>query len=143
MNDATSSSLPAWWNDRYDSAWVRVKAALLRDLEQTRRDLGSHRDHELRQGAGDTILQALGREPIPPSGIPNAPDPEAWEAGLRYGYGAGLSDRYQSHGAWTEHLECDLRDDWDRMKSGQSWDAVRERVRDGFEHARTQVMSHV
>lgn len=142
-NKVTTSNRPAWWNDRYDSAWERVKGALTRDLEQTKRDFGSDRSAELNQDVGDTLKQAMGKEPIPPKGVPNPPDPDEWAGGARYGYGAGLADDWRTHAAWGDELEGSLRRDWDSMKSGRSWDQVRDRVRTGFERARTQVQSHV
>ena len=63
-NKVTTSNRPAWWNDRYDSAWERVKGALARDLEQTKRDFGADRSAELNQDVGNTVKQALGKEPI-------------------------------------------------------------------------------
>lgn len=51
--------------------------ALRRDLEQTKAHLtGGRAGADLDQTAGDTVLQALGREPIPQDGAPN-PEPEA------------------------------------------------------------------
>lgn len=95
MDTSMTSSLPAWWNDRYDSAWDRVKGALLRDLEQTRHDLGFARCRDLQQDALDTILQALGWEPA------------RWRAAEAPGVHLSL-------GAWTAYLASDLRREGER-----------------------------
>lgn len=131
----TTTTRPAWWNDRYDSAWDRVKGALRRDVEQTRHDLGLERAVDLHQDVGDTVKQGIGAEPIPPGKIPNMRD-EDWEEGARYGYGAGLSQGHHEHAAWGERLETDLRRDWERMAPQRRWDDVRSHVKRGFEHAR-------
>lgn len=92
MDTSMTSTLPAWWSDIYDSAWDRVKGALLRDLEQTRHDLGFARCRDLQQGALDTVLQALGWEPA------------RWRI-------AEVSGIHLSLGAWTAYLASDLRGD--------------------------------
>lgn len=140
--NSTRANRPAWWSDRYDSAWERVKAALARDFEQTKRDFGSDQSTELNQDVGDTVKQAMGKAPIPPKNVPNPPDPDEWAGGARYGYGAGLADTWRQHNAWSDDLETSLRRDWEGMKSGRSWDQVKDRVRTGFERARMQAQSH-
>ena len=50
----------------------RVKEALKRDLEQTKHDLTlGKKGEDLDQGVGDTVKQAIGKEPIPPRHIKN------------------------------------------------------------------------
>lgn len=63
------------------------------------------------------------------------------EDSMRFGYGAGLSHNYKALTAWTEHLEGDLRRDWDNLASGHTWNNVRTYVRQGFEHARNKPSS--
>ena len=47
-------------------------SAMKRDLEQTKHDLsGGKKGEELNQDVGDTVKQALGKEPAPPLGVPN------------------------------------------------------------------------
>ena len=67
---ATASWDPAWWTDEHSSSWERVKHAVRRDWEQTRADLADT-GVDLNQGAGDTLRQALGTQPIPIDGLPN------------------------------------------------------------------------
>lgn len=63
---------PAWWQPQHESGWDRVKAALHRDWEQTKADFsGEKRGADLNQHVGDTVRQALGKEPIPPENVPN------------------------------------------------------------------------
>lgn len=47
-----------------------VKDALKRDWQQTKKDF-SRKGTDLDQNASDTVKQAVGKQPIPPSGIPN------------------------------------------------------------------------
>jgi hypothetical protein len=67
---------PAWWTDRHTSSWERVKDAFRRDWEQTKADLSGD-TWSLNQNAGDTVMQALGNEPVPPPGVKTRPtDPK-------------------------------------------------------------------
>ncbi len=67
---------PVWWTDRNTSAWERVKDAFQRDWEQTKADLSGNTP-SLNQHAGDTFMQALGSEPVPPPGVKSHPsDPK-------------------------------------------------------------------
>jgi len=43
----------------------KVKDALKRDWEQTKNDFSKKHGRDLDQDAGDTIKQAIGKEPIP------------------------------------------------------------------------------
>jgi hypothetical protein len=63
---------PTWWTEQYNSTWDRVKEALKRDWEQTKADLSVSTGRDLRQGATDTVKQALGMEPLP---LPHQPNP--------------------------------------------------------------------
>ena len=54
----------------YNKKSGKVKEALKRDLEQTKRDI-TRKGTDLNQDVGDTIRQATGKEPIPPPGVPN------------------------------------------------------------------------
>ena len=69
----TSTWQPSWWNDSHGSAWDRIKEALKRDWEQTKQDLSLPHGHELNQSVTDTIKQAAGSEPIPPTIDPTRP----------------------------------------------------------------------
>jgi hypothetical protein len=65
---------PQWWTESRVSAWDRVKAALKRDWEQTKADLGPRGSgRDVNQNATDTFRQAGGSVPIPPPYEPNAP----------------------------------------------------------------------
>lgn len=66
---------PQWWTERHASAWDRVKDAFRRDWEQTKADLAFD-GHDLNQGAGDTVRQALGSGPIPMPGEKTPTDPK-------------------------------------------------------------------
>ena len=145
MQTTGSPLRPRWWSDQYDSAWDRVKDALKRDFEQTKRDFGSKTAPELNQDLTDTVKQAVGAQPIPPDNVPNAPA-SAWsehENALRYGYGAGLSETYRPHKNWSDPLSNDLEHEWTELKHGRRWEDVQESVRAGFERARLSVQSNV
>lgn len=70
--NSSVTSRPAWWNDQHNSAWDRVKEAMRRDWEQTRADFGGGRD--LNQNVVDTVLQAVGSEPLPAPSVKTRPD---------------------------------------------------------------------
>ena len=127
---------PTWWNDQHSRSWDRVKEAFSRDWAQTKADFSTTRGYELRQSLTDTVKQAVGRERIPPRGVPNENELgyAAAEPALRYGYGA--SAYYFDHDVWDASLEAKLRDDWSEVDSDEDWKIVRHHVRRGWEHAR-------
>jgi hypothetical protein len=125
---------PKWWSEEHRSAWERVKAAFRRDWEQTKADVSS-KGQDLNQDVGDTIKQAAGKQPIPPEGVQTKPDESDWnsvEDGLRYGYGA--KSQYRND-MWDDRLEAKLRNEWDELKTGRSWEDARRAVRDGWDRA--------
>jgi hypothetical protein len=143
MSDAQEETMgtyndPRWWSDEHRSAWERVKAAFRRDWEQTKADVSSH-GQDLNQNAGDTVKQAAGKQPIPPAHTPTRPDTEAdWatvEHGYRYGFGA-RSVYEKDHQDWNDRLEAKLSEEWRDLKTGQTWDEVKTRVREGWDKAR-------
>lgn len=128
-------SNPKWWNDQTTSGWERVKEALRRDWEQTKADLTRTKGQELDQDVGDTLKQAAGKEPIPPPGVPNYDND--WthvEPGVRYGWGA--ANQYTEHGDWDDRVESKLKEEWNDLKSGRTWDEIKASVRRGWESAR-------
>lgn len=75
-NESTRRN-PTWWTEKNASAWDRVKGALQRDWEQTKRDFSSTSGQRLNQNVADTIKQSAGSEPIPPLGVKTRPtDPK-------------------------------------------------------------------
>ena len=75
-NDSTTRN-PTWWTDKNASAWDRVKGALQRDWEQTKRDFSSTSGQRLNQNVGDTVKQAVGSDPVPPLPVKTRPtDPK-------------------------------------------------------------------
>lgn len=123
---------PSWWNDEHEGTWSRIKSALKRDWEQTKADVSS-RGHELNQGVGDTVKQAMGKEPIPPGNQPNPSDKDDnWEdvePAYRYGVGAR-----SQHGSSWDQVESKMSEEWNDLKSGRTWDEVKSRVRRGWDH---------
>jgi hypothetical protein len=80
---------PQWWSKSvHGHAFERVRAAMERDWNQTRHELGLG-GHELNQDIGDTTRQAVGKERIPTPEQANPPRViGAWsEAEVPYGYG--------------------------------------------------------
>ena len=139
---------PSWWNDQHSRAWDRVKAAFARDWAQTQADFSETHGRELAQGITDTFKQVVGKERIPPRGVPNdhdgryvtLPRYEDVEPALRYGYGA--SAYYFDHDDWDASLEAKLRDDWSEVDPSRDWADVREHVRRGWETARAHRHPH-
>jgi len=128
---------PAWWNDGHASTWERVKEAMRRDWEQTKHDVSMKGGHELNQGIGDTVKQAAGKEPIPPSDRANPPkvvgDWNEVELPIEYGYAA--RSHYATPGGWSSEVEGTLKREWNegREKTSHAWEDVRDHVRRGFE----------
>jgi hypothetical protein len=137
MNQKGNTSWrPAYWNDeKHGSAWDRTKEALERDWEQTKADFSKTHGKELNQGADDTVRQAAGKETIPGPRTPNAED-KKWddvEPAVAYGYGA-----HQEYGAmyeqWNDKLETRLATEWDKEKTGRTFDDVKRSVRHGWDY---------
>lgn len=126
---------PAWWNQEHESGWERTKDALKRDWEQTKADV-SKKGQELNQDAGDTVKQAMGKEAIPPDGVPNADSWGSNEPALRYGYGAR---QYFSESEWNDDLEGKLRTDYEQSGQSGAWDKVKGAVRRGWESVKKAV----
>lgn len=132
-----ASKNPQWWTEQHTSTWDRVKAALRRDWEQTKADVSKH-GTELNQGVTDTVKQAVGSEPVPPGNQPNREPNKGWddvESEHRYGVGAR-----EYHGAsnpeWDDRVESKLKEEWQDLKSGRTWDEVRASVRRGWDSVR-------
>ena len=123
---------PSWWNDKHEGTWARVKDALKRDWEQTKNDFSSKKAPDLDQTAGDTVKQAAGKEAIPPG---NQPNPKKWDdVEPTYRYAAGAHEQYgTAHPAWDDKLESKLSSDWKDIKSGHTWDEVKETVRHAWD----------
>jgi len=120
---------PKWWSPEHQSAWDRIKAAFRRDWEQTKADV-SDGGHELGQDVGDTVGQAAGTKPIPPGNLPNF---DEIEPALRYGYAA-----HEHYGTtdWDDRVEGKLKEEWNDLKSGRTWDEVKRAVRRGWDKAK-------
>jgi len=121
---------PNWWSQEYDTAWDRVKAAVQRDWDQTKHDFGGH-EPDTKQGAGDTVAQAAGKESIPPRGVPTY---EEVESAYRFGYGARrhYGGRFTT---WNADLETQLAQDWETTYPNESeaWARYQPVVRRGWE----------
>lgn len=116
---------PQWWTDKHEGAWDRIKDAMKRDWEQTKHDFSKKKGEELNQGAGDTVKQAAGKEPIPPITQPNWDDDED-----SYRFGAGARDQFHGeYPAWNDKLESKLSTEWTNLKTGKDWDSVKARVK--------------
>lgn len=131
---AQTNTNPTWWNDDMTSGWQRVKTALKRDWEQTKRDFSDKSGKELNQDVGDTVRQAAGKEAIPPGNVPNPPDFDRDEDAVRYGWGA--SGRYRDQGDWSDRVEAKLKEEWNDLKSGRTWEEIKGSVRQGWDYDR-------
>lgn len=126
MNALSQVRSPDWWTADYDTRWDRVKAALRRDWEQTKYDMGGNAP-DLNQNANDTVGQAFGKQPIPLASTPNF-DEEA------YRFGHGARQHYSGHSAWSPALEEQLEEDWSTTFESDDWQKHREAVRKGWEY---------
>lgn len=131
MNQNHGQHWHASWYDasKHGSAWDRVKEALKRDWEQTRKDLNVG-GRELNQDVTNTVKQAMGKEPIPAPTQPN------WE-GVEPAYEYGVTARQQfgaQHAAWNEALENELKDEWDKGHRDQPWAEYKSFVRRGYDY---------
>lgn len=137
-----SDKNPQWWTNEHSSTWDRVKAAFKRDWEQTKADFSSSAGRDIGQDVGDTVKQAAGKQAIPPLSQPNPDDASrSWERdepALRYGYGA-RSHYQSSHADWDDRLESKLKEEWNDLKSGRTWDEVKSSVRRGWDNARQKL----
>jgi len=120
---------PKWWNNQYDSAWERVKAAFKRDWDQTKHDVGAH-EPNIHQHVGDTVKQAAGKEAIPSRGVPNY---EQTEDAYRFGYGA-RSHYGKRFPHWDNSLETELQRDWRDTYTDRDWGVFREDIRRGWNY---------
>ena len=130
---------PKWWNQEHDSAWDRVKDAMKRDWEQTKSDFtGGRKGKDLDQDVGDTVKQAAGKEPVPPMSQKTPPDVDDkdWKrVEEEHRYGVGARSQYRDT-EWDDRLEGKLKEEWNDLKSGRTWDEVKMGVRRGWDRAR-------
>jgi hypothetical protein len=124
---------PSWWKDEtHASGWDRVREAMKRDWEQTKKDLHVG-GHELNQNAKDTVKQMAGKEALPASDQANRPRVigsfDEAEMPLQYGYGAR-----KQYGKDFGSVESNLRSDWETTNKDNKWDDVRDYVRRGYEY---------
>lgn len=134
-NTNTPDWHPSYWNDeKHGSKWNRVQEALKRDWEQTKADFSS-KGKELNQDVVDTVKQAVGSEPIPPANQPN-PEPRNWdEIRPAIAYGFGAHEEYGTqYNTWDDKLETRLAKEWDKDKTGKSFDEVKPIVRRGWDY---------
>ena len=127
----TSAKNPSWWTDENDSAWERTKAALKRDWDQTKHDLGGD-EPDTDQNVDNTVRQASGRESIPPRGETAY---DEIEPAHRFGYGA-RSYYQEEYPEWDDELETQLRSDWKEIHPEReaNWDNDIEAIRYGWDY---------
>src|SRR5688500_2038098 len=123
---------PKWWNEEHESTWTCVKAAMKRDWEQTKADMSS-KGRDIDQDVDDSVKQAAGKQPIPPMGMRNVDDDfDRDESGYRYG--AGARKHYgTAYPEWDDRVEGKMREEWNDMKTGRTWDEVKAAVRRGWD----------
>jgi hypothetical protein len=137
---------PAWHTAEHAMSWGRVREAIRRDWQQTRRDMHVG-GHELNQRASDTLKQALGDEAIPSIYRTNPAkvigdlvgDWERVEPPAEYGYSARL--QFGSvYPEWCYELERDLQREWESSAMAPRepglWDDVKAYVRYGYDAKR-------
>lgn len=116
-----------WYDEKkHGSAWDRVKEAMKRDWEQTKKDFHAG-GRELDQNVGDTVKQAAGKEPIPSIDQPN------WDTvAPAYEYGYSAREKYGP--SWNEQVEGDLRTEWNQGHKDESWNDYKAYVRRGYDY---------
>jgi hypothetical protein len=124
---------PKWWNQQHQSAWERVKEAFKRDWDQTRHDFGG-KEPDTDQHVGDTVKQAVGKQPISPRGQPTYNESED---AFRFGYGA-RTQYGKDYATWDDRLESQLRSDWQGTYTDRQWDDYRESIRRGWHRGDSQ-----
>ena len=134
-----STNNPKWWNDQHSSAWERVKAAMKRDWEQTKADF-TKGGKDLDQDVGDTVKQMAGKQPIPPASTPNqetnAKGGDWDEVETDYRYGVGARQQYGTEPDWNDRVESKLKEEWSDLRTGRTWDEVKNRVRRGWDNGK-------
>ena len=131
---------PSWWKkEEHGGGFDRVKEAIRRDWEQTKKDFHAKGGHELNQKVGDTVKQAVGKEAIPNDDRPNPPKVVGnWDdVELPVSYGHGARKQYGAdHPKWNDRLEGTLRSEWEagRQETKREWDDVRQWVKHGYEY---------
>lgn len=129
---------PNWWNNNHETSWERVREALRRDWEQTKRDLHVG-GHELNQDVTDTVAQASGEKSIPDINKLNPPRVigEWDEVMVPVGYGYAAHDHYGTTHKWDD-VEKKLESEWQAAQdaTGSKWHEVKDHVRRGFEYRR-------
>jgi len=120
---------PKWWTNEHESSWDRVKAAVKRDWDQTKHDVGA-KQPDTNQNVKDTVKQAAGKEAIPPRGQPVYDDVEP---AYRFGYGA-RSYYGRRYSKWDTNLENELRRDWSDTYPDDDWDSQARYIRSGWDY---------
>jgi hypothetical protein len=121
---------PDWWNHDYDSAWDRVKEALKKDWERTKRQFGGDQS-DASQKYGSTLSPAEGNET---TAHHDQPTYEEVEPAHRFGFGA-RSKYGPKYNSWDEDLEFQLKQEWEIVepKRRQTWMQDRAAIRYGWE----------
>ncbi|MEW5848136.1 MAG: hypothetical protein AB2A00_04950 [Myxococcota bacterium] len=133
---APSVTRPKWWRDDYTSGWERAKAAIRRDWEQTKHDLTAGRKGaDIKQDVGETLKQAAGK-PSTTSGQ-GFFDFDRDEDAIRYGYGA--SSQYTDYKDWDDTLAAKLKTEWNDLKTGRTWEEIKDAVKYGFRAGRKNI----
>ena len=122
---------PTWWTQENDSAWEKTKAAMKRDWDQTKHDMGG-KQPDTDQNVNHTVKQAAGSESIPPRGERVY---DEVEPALRFGHGARkyYGTKYPK---WNPELEKELRRDWRTSAPEADWDEDLVYVKTGWNYGK-------
>ena len=93
--------------EEVEGLWERVKAALRRDWEQTRGDLGLPGPY-LGQNAGDTLRQMQGVEEIPAGDEPTLHESDLADAELEAIKVGFIARKERPQDAWSDELASEL-----------------------------------
>ena len=114
-----------------ESSWEKVKAAIKRDWDQTKHDMGGD-EPDTDQKVGNTVRQASGKEAIPPRGALAYDDVEP---AIRFGHGA--REIYgEEYLYWDDELEARLQSDWEKIEPArkETWMQDRAAIRYAWEY---------
>jgi len=131
MTTTTITKNPTWWTNENNSAWERTKAAVERDWDQTKHDLGG-KEPQTKQNVTNTVRQASGKESIPPRGEPAY---ASVEPAHRFGYGARANYKSQ-HPEWDNNVERELKTEWQELHPDRKndWNDDVKNIRYGWDY---------
>lgn len=133
---AGPTNKPTWWADQHLKDWDRIKDQQKRDWESGSKAGGAiHADTDV---SGKAKSVESGSKTGGAQTGTSAGKPMNWhdaEPAVRYGHGAHKQYGKEHHD-WDDKLENRLKSEWNDLKSGRTWQEVKDAVRRGWDAAR-------